>query len=105
LPRSKVYFAPAEPSAEARHRMEQMMVRIDFWHTEMPFLGTRKMAVKLSDDGFCVGRKLVRRLMAEMGIHAPYPKANLSKRNFKQSIVPYLLKNKMVFPAKSGVVD
>lgn len=73
------------------------MVRIDFWHTEMPFLGTRKMAVKLSDDGFCVGRKLVRRLMAEMGIHAPYPKANLSKRNFKQSIVPYLLKNKMVF--------
>lgn len=73
------------------------MARIDFWHTEMPFIGTRKMVVQLASDGIPVGRKLVRRLMAEMGIHALYPKANLSKRNFKESIVPYLLRNKMVF--------
>ena len=32
-----------------------------------------------------------------MGIHAVYPEPNLSKRNFKEAIVPYLLRNKMVF--------
>ena len=50
-----------------------------------------------SEEGFPVGRKLVRRLMRDMGIQAVYPKANLSKRNFKDAIVPYLLRNKKVF--------
>ena len=63
----------------------------------MPFIGTRKMVVQLATDGITVGRKLVRALMAEMSIHALYPKKNLSKRNFKESIVPYLLRNKLVF--------
>jgi putative transposase len=31
--------------------------------------------------------------MGEMGICPIYPKANLSKRNFKEAIVPYLLRN------------
>ena len=76
---------------------EKIMARIDYWHTEMPFIGTRKMVVQLATDGITVGRKLVRALMAEMSIHALYPKKNLSKRNFKESIVPYLLRNKLVF--------
>ncbi len=78
-------------------RKERIMARIDFWHTAMPFIGTRKMVVQLATDGITVGRKLVRALMADMGIHALYPKENLSKRNFKETIVPYLLRNKLVF--------
>jgi len=75
------------------------MARIDYWHTTMPFLGTRKIAAKLKEEGYSAGRKLVRSYMQEMGIHAVYPKANLSKRNFKDAIVPYLLRNKVVlFP-------
>lgn len=73
------------------------MARIDYWHTEMPYRGTRKMVRQLQKEGHAVGRKLVRRLMAQMGIHALYPKVNLSKRNFKEAIVPYLLRNKSVF--------
>ena len=72
------------------------MERIDYWHTSMPFLGSRRLATKLQEDGLSVGRKLVRRLMVEMAIYAIYPKPNLSKRNFKESIVPYLLRNKQV---------
>ena len=34
--------------------------------------------------------------MQEMGIHAVYPRPNLSKRNFKEAIVPYLLRNKVI---------
>ena len=73
------------------------MERIDNWHTQMPGIGSRKLVKLLREEGFSVGRKLVRRLMGEMGIQAIYPKANLSKRNFQEAIVPYLLRNKVVF--------
>ncbi len=97
LPRSKVYYKPVQPSPEEKEWREQVMARLDYWHTMMPYIGTRKLAKQLQKDGFQVGRKLVRRLMEEMGIYTVYPKANLSKRDFKESIVPYLLKNKDVF--------
>lgn len=97
IQRSTVYYKPAEPSDGQREYEEALMARIDYWHTEMPYLGTRKMVRQLQKEGHAVGRKLVRRLMAQMGIHALYPKVNLSKRNFKASIVPYLLRNKSVF--------
>ena len=35
----------------------------------------------------------IRNIMREMAIYVIYPKGNLSKRNFKESIVPYLLRN------------
>ena len=48
----------------------------------------------------------MRRLMQEMGISAVYPKANLSKRNFQEAIVPYLLRNKTVsFPNQVWCID
>ena len=35
-----------------------------------------------------------------MGIGVAYPKPNLSKRNFQEAIVPYLLRNKVAsFPS------
>lgn len=74
------------------------MARIDFWHTKMPYLGSRKLTAQLqTEDGIDITRKVVRRLMSIMGIHAICPKENLSKRNFKESIVPYRLRNKNVF--------
>lgn len=82
---------------EEHLRREAIMARIDHWHTQMPGIGARKLVVQLKNEGFAVGRKLVRRLMDEMGLQAIYPKANLSKRNFRESVVPYLLRNKEVF--------
>ena len=85
---------------------EQIMGRIDYWHTMLPCMGTRKLAVKLRSEGYTVGRKLVRSYMQEMGIHAVYPKPNLSKRNFKEAIVPYLLRNKVIsFPNQVWSID
>ena len=64
------------------------------------------MAVKLRLEGYNVGRKLVRSYMQEMGIHAVYPKPNLSKRNYKEAIVPYLLRNKVIsFPNQVWSID
>ena len=106
LTRSKVYAKEKQPDEAVVLRKEEIMARIDYWHTQMPFLGTRKMAAKLKEDGYSAGRKLVRAYMQEMGIHAVYPKPNLSKRNFKEAIVPYLLRNKNIsFPNQAWSID
>lgn len=82
------------------------MGRLDFHHTVLPYAGSRKLLVLLRQEGYCIGRKLVRRLMQEMGIYVTYPKANLSKRNFKEAIVPYLLRNRQIqFPNEVWSVD
>lgn len=104
--RSEFYRKTAKPSKEDLEWQEKVMTRIDYWHTAMPFLGSRRLAKKLQEDGLSVGRKLVRRLMYEMAIYALYPKPNLSKRNFKEAIVPYLLRNKQIsFPNQVWSVD
>ena len=85
---------------------EKIMSRIDYWHTTLPYIGTRKLAAKLRSEDYAVGRKLVRTYMQEMGIHTVHPKPKLSKRNFKEAIVPYLLKNKVVsFPNQVWSID
>ena len=82
------------------------MARIDHWHTQMPAIGSRKIAVLLREEGLTVGRKMVRNCMGEMAISAVYPKINLSKRNFKQATVPYLLRNYPVrFPNQVWSID
>ena len=93
---SSLYTKPAAPDEEKRLMLEMLMARLDYWNTMLPALGNRKLTVKLQEEGYRVGRKLVRRLMREMGIWVVYPKPNLSKRNFQETIVPYLLRNKVV---------
>lgn len=106
LNRSGLYYTPAEPDKAVAKLDETLMVRIDHWHTRCPYLGSRKIASKLQEEGFPVCRKTVRRLMLKMGIYAVYPKPNLSKRNFKEAIVPYLLGNYNVsFPNQVWSID
>ena len=82
------------------------MQRIDDWHTKCPYLGSRKILVKLQEEGYNICRKTVRNIMLEMDIYVIYPKENLSKRNFKESIVPYLLRNYTVnFPNQVWSID
>lgn len=104
--RSQVYYGPKEPDHAAVERKEKIMGRIDYWHTMMPALGARRLRSKLDDEGYKVTRKTVRRYMEEMGICAVYPKPNLSKRNFKEGIVPYLLRNYVaLFPNQVWSID
>ncbi len=106
ITRSTIYYERREPDEESVRLKEEILSRIDYWHTTMPYMGTRKLAAKLRTEGYAVGRKLVRTYMREMGIHAVYPKPNLSKRNFKEAIVPYLLRNKAVyFPNQVWSID
>ena len=106
ITRSTVYYEAKQPDEAALRLKEEIMSRIDYWHTVLPCMGIRKLAVKLRTEGYAVGRKLVQTYMQEMGIHAVYPKPNLSKRNFKEAIVPYLLRNKVIsFPNQAWSID
>lgn len=106
IPHSSVYAKHVSPDEEKRLLRETIMAPLDYWHTTFPAMGSRKLVVKLQEDGYTVGRKLVRRLMQEMGIWPIYPKPNLSKRNFQESVVSYLLRNKVVsFPNQVWSID
>ena len=104
--RSSVYYETKEPTETQRLLKEEIMARIDYWHTELPAMGSRKIAAKLRDEGYKVGRKLVRAYMREMEIYAIYPKPNLSKNDGKEGVVPYLLRHKTaLFPNQYWSID
>ena len=49
------------------------MRQIDQLYTKWPFLGSRRLSVYLSRQGWQVNRKRVQRLMRLMGLEAIYP--------------------------------
>ena len=55
------------------------MRRIDALFTTRPFFGARRIARTLSEEGFPIDRKRVRRLMRRMGNEALRPKPGTSK--------------------------
>lgn len=82
------------------------MREIDIIHTGMPYMGSRKIVVKLTEKQYKITRKVVRRLMGKMCLCAVYPKPNLSKRDFKSATVPYLLRNyNVIMPNQVWSID
>ena len=87
--RSSFYYQPREPSASEiaiKHRIDEL-------YTQHPFYGSRKMEAQLRREGVVISRKTVQRHMREMGIVAIYPGPNLSRRQHKEHVFPYLLRN------------
>ena len=105
--RTSVYRTPKPKTEEQRVYEDSAKKRIDFWHTQMPFLGTRKIAYLLTHrDGLHIGRGLVRKYMHEIGIRAIYPKPNRSKPGKKHPYIPYLLRKKPIYlPNQVWAVD
>ena len=106
ISRSSYYYDPKEPTEAEKEYIEQLMREIDRIHTELPCIGQRKILHMLREKGYQIGRKKVRRLMHEMGICAIYSKPNLSKCDFKEGIVPYRLRNRIIFlPNQAWSID
>ena len=88
ISRRSIYYQPKPVSDKTL----LVMNTIDKVYTAYPFYGSRKMAKEVgSQIGEAINRKRVEGLMREMGIHALYPKPNLSKQNPSHAIYPYLL--------------
>ncbi len=71
----------------------EAMRRIDALFTARPFFGARRIARTLSEVGFAIDRKRLRRLMRRMGIEALGPKPRTSKPAPGHKIYPYLLRD------------
>jgi len=85
--RASFYYKPAMPSVEE----VRLKHRIDELYTAYPFYGSRRLAAQLRREGETINRKRVQRYMREMGIEGIAPGPNLSKRNLRHRIYPYLL--------------
>src|SRR5258708_7407557 len=58
-----------------------------------PLMGPARSLRSYTEKGWGINRKTVARSMQEMGIAAIYPGPNLSKRNQKEGVYPYLLRH------------
>lgn len=68
-----------------------LMKIIDAQFMETQFYGSRQMARHLRKQGYCVGRKRVRRLMARMGLRAVYQKPKTTVPHPEHRKYPYFL--------------
>lgn len=87
LTRSTLYYEAKQPDAAE----DTVKREIHTQYLETPHYGARKMVIHLRRLGYTVGRKLVRRLMAVLGVRAIFPKPNLSRRRQDHKVYPYLL--------------
>ena len=90
IARSTSYYK--RKAGESRKNTE-MMELMDKQYTRCPAMGVRQMVDYLKGEGYPVGKKLVRRLMALMGLRAVYPLKSLSKGGWIKYRMPYLLRN------------
>ena len=70
-----------------------LMRLIDRQFLETPWYGSRQMARHLRRQGYGVGRKRVRRLMAKTGLAAVYQRPRTSMPHPEHRVWPYLLRN------------
>ena len=92
LSRASVYYRPRPVAAATLARMR----RLDEWHLEYPFMGSRMRRDQLRTAGDLVGRTHgrthVRTLMRRMGIHALYQRPRTSRRHPAHPVYPYVLR-------------
>jgi putative transposase len=92
IARSGVY----RPLRPANDNDLGVMRRLDELFTQWPFLGSRRLARLLRQEGHAINRKRVQRLMRRMGIAALGPKPRTSKPEPGHKVFPYLLRGLVI---------
>jgi putative transposase len=92
ISRSGFYYQPA---GETPLNLELMRL-IDRQFLETPWYGSRQMARHLRREGYPVGRKRIRRLMATMGLEPIYQRPRTTVPHPEHQIYPYLLREMVI---------
>jgi len=92
ISRSGFYYRPA---GETPLNLTLMRL-IDEQFLETPWYGSRQMARHLRREGYTVGRKRVRRLMARMGLEPIYQRPRTTIPHPEHRIYPYLLREMVI---------
>ena len=100
ISRSGFYYQPAgeTPLNLALMRLPEASAssEIDAQFLETPWYGSRQMARHLRREGYTVGRKRVRRLMAKMGLAPIYQRPRTTVPHPEHRVFPYLLRDLVV---------
>jgi putative transposase len=100
--RSSLYYQERPPSIDEANLINAIR---DIW-MRYSFYGYRRITKELQSEGIMVNRKRVCRLMKKAGIKAMYPGPNTSRRNQKEAVYPYLLRNlEITRPNQAWMVD
>lgn len=92
ISRSGFYYQPA---GETPLNLALMRL-IDVQFLETPWYGSRQMARHLRREGYTVGRKRMRRLMARMGLEPIYQRPRTTIPHPGHRIYPYLLRDMVI---------
>jgi putative transposase len=92
ISRSGFYYQPA---GETPLNLALMRL-IDEQFLATPWYGSRQMARHLRREGYTVGRKRVRRLMAKMGLEPIYRRPRTTTPQPEHRIYPYLLREMVI---------
>ena len=92
ISRSSCYYKKVI-NPEKERRDERAKALISEIYFETPHYGKRRMRNELGKKNIFLSCKKVKSLMDELGIHALYPKPNLSKPKKENKKYPYLLRN------------
>ncbi|MCI0754814.1 IS3 family transposase [Teichococcus vastitatis] len=83
------------PAGESPLNLELMRL-IDAQFLETPWYGSRQMARHLRREGYTVGRKRMRRLMARMGLVPIYQRPRTTMPHPEHRVFPYLLRELVI---------
>ena len=90
IAKSTLYYEPVKKfSSDEDIKFLNMLNEI---HSEFPYYGTRRLVTALANEGFKVGRKLVKTAMEYIGIKALYPKHKTTQAYKEHYKYKYLLK-------------
>jgi len=89
IAKSTLYYTPVKRfSSEADLKLLNALNEI---HSEFPYYGTRRLVTALENEGFRVGRKLIKSAMEYIGIKALYPKHKTTQAYKEHYKYKYLL--------------
>jgi len=90
ISKSTLYYEPVKKfSSDEDIKLLNMVNDI---YSEFPYYGTRRMLTALENEGFVVGRKLIKTIYEYLGIKAIYPTKRTTIPNKEHKKYPYLLK-------------
>ena len=91
ISKSSLYYTPKKPFSTEKEI--KLLNAINDIYSDFPFYGYRRITKQLQNEGYNIGRKLVRKAMSYMGIEALYPKPKTTTANKEHHKYPYLLKD------------
>jgi len=90
IAKSTLYYEPVKRFSSEEDL--KMLNTLNDIYSEFPYYGTRRLVTALENEGFKLGRKLMKSAMDYMGIKALYPKHRTTQPNKEHYKYKYLLK-------------